>query len=310
MPLVNAGTRIVVGVDGSDTSLGAAKWAAAVAGRLGQPLHLVHSAADPTRLPGISDPSLAQQLIDSLAAEAAEVLSSAVAVVRESAPDSRLTTALDNGPAATALLTAAQDATMIVLGATGRGTVERWLLGSTAVRVTNRATCPVVVWRGDPADPGPDTRPLVVGVDGSDTSAAATELAFAFADLFGVPVTAVRSWTDEDAIATATPAMLRQTGPTALLVDWEAVARAEEQTLAEVLAPFRERFPGVTVNAVSSRGSAPRELLRALDDAQLAVVGSRSRGRIAAALLGSTSQNLLHRADKTVIVHRDPGESS
>ena len=311
MALGNEGTRIVVGLDGSDTSLGAAKWAAAVAEKLGQPVHLVHSTLNPARLPGGADTAgISQQLIDSLATEGAEVLSAAVAAIREHTPDSRLTTRLDNEPAATALLAAAKAATMIVVGATGRGTVERWLLGSTAVRVTNRAPCPVVVWRGDPADPGPDTRPLVVGIDGSATSAAATELAFVFSDLLGVPVTAVRSWTDEYAISTATPEMLRQSGPTALLVDWEAVARAEEKTLTDILEPFRLRFPDVTVTAVSSRGSAPRELLRALDGAQLAVVGSRGRGRIAAALLGSTSQNLLHRADRTVIVYRDKGDPS
>lgn len=309
MPLVNAGTRIVVGVDGSDTSLGAAKWAAVVARKLGQPLHVVHSVPKPGRTSGHGEPSPSQQLIDSLDAEGVAVLASAVDAIREHTPDIRMTTELDSEPAAAALLTAAKGATMIVLGATGRGTVERWLLGSTAVRVVNQAPCPVVVWRGDPADPGPDTRPLVVGIDGSTISAAATELAFAFADLLGAPVTAVRSWTDEYAIGAATPEMLRQSGPAALLVDWEAVAHAEEQRLADVLAPFRDRFPGVTVNAVSSRGSAPRELLRALDDGQLAVVGSRGLGRVAAALLGSTSQNLLHRADNPVIVHREPDAS-
>lgn len=304
---MNAGTHIVVGLDGSDTSLGAAKWAIAVAEKLSQPLHLVHSAPSPART---SDDDLSQQLIDSLAAEGVEVLSSAVAAVREYAPGSRLMTVLGDEPAATALLTAAKGATMVVLGATGRGTVERWLLGSTAVRVVNHAECPVVVWRGDPADPGPDTSPFVVGLDGSATSTAAAEFAFTFADLLGVPITAVRSWTDEYAIGAARPETLRQSGPTSLLVDWDAVARTEETRLTEILAPFRRRFPDVPVDAVSARGSAPRELLRALDDAQLAVVGSRGRGRIAAALLGSTSQNLLHRADRTVIVYRDTGEVS
>ncbi len=65
---MNAGTHIVVGLDGSDTSLGAAKWAVAVAEKLGQPLHLVHSAPSPAHA---SDDDLSQQLIDSLAAEGA-----------------------------------------------------------------------------------------------------------------------------------------------------------------------------------------------------------------------------------------------
>lgn len=305
MTFLNTGTHIVVGIDGSDTSLGAAKWAAAVAGKLGRTLQLVYSTQHPTRLPGIGDPTLTQQLTDSLSEAGTRVLSDAVAAIRQESPDVRLTTLLDEeaAPAAT-LLDAAQDASLIVVGATGRGSVERWLIGSTASRVVGRAHRPVVVWRGDPADPPLDTRPIVVGVDGSPASAVATESAFGFAALTDAPVTAVRTWTDEFPVDAVTPDSTPIAGPAAMLVDWDAVAREEATKLSEILAPYRQRFPDVPVEEVSSRGSAARELLRVLDDAQLAVVGSRGRGRIAGALLGSTSQNLLHRATRPVMICR------
>lgn len=304
---MNAETDIVVGIDGSDASLGAAKWSVSVAERLGATVHLVHAALHPTRLPGF-DLSVSQQLTDALAADGAAVLSDAVARLRTWAPDSRLTTVLDNEPAAAALLRAARHAAMIVVAATGRGSVERWLLGSTARRVAGEALCPVVVWRGDPTDPGPDSRALVLGIDGSAMSEVATGTAFRWAELLDVPLVAVRAWTDEFAVGSATPEMFRITGPTAMLIDWDAVARVEAERLADSLAPFRDQFPGVAVREVSVRGSASRELLRALDDAQLAVVGSRGRGRLGSALLGSTSQNLLHRADRPVIICRVVGD--
>ncbi|MGW0021306.1 universal stress protein [Rhodococcus sp. NPDC003382] len=304
MTFVNTGTHIAVGIDGSDTSLGAAKWAAAVAGKLGRSLQLVHSTSHPTRLLGIGDPTLSQQLADSLTEDGTRILSETVAAVREHAPEAQLTTLLDEEAPATTLLTAAKDASLIVVGATGRGSVERWLLGSTASRVAGRAPCPVVVWRGDPADPGPDTRPIVVGVDGTSTSANATETAFGFAELTGAPVTAVRTWTGEFAADTVITDSMPIVGPATLLVDWDAVAGEQASKLREILAPYRQRFPDVAVEEVSTRGSAPRELLRVLDDAQLVVVGSRGRGRIAGALLGSTSQNLLHRAERPVMICR------
>lgn len=285
MTFVNTGTHIVVGIDGSDTSLGAAKWAAVVAGKLGRSLQLVHSTSHPSRLLGIGDPTLSQQLADSLTEDGTRILSEAVAEVRQHAPETQLTTLLDEEAPATTLLTAAKDASLIVVGATGRGSVERWLLGSTASRVAGRAPCPIVV-----------------GVDGTSTSANATETAFGFAELTGAPVTAVRTWTGEfgaDAVITDSMPIV---GPATLLVDWDAVAREQSTKLSEILAPYRQRFPGVTVEEVSARGSAPRELLRVLDDAQLAVVGGR--GRIAGALLGSTSQNLLHRAERPVMICR------
>ncbi|MET0992571.1 MAG: universal stress protein, partial [Mycobacterium sp.] len=43
-------------------------------------------------------------------------------------------------------------------------------------------------------------------------------------------------------------------------------------------------------------------LLRHVDDAQLVVVGSRGRGPLAGAVLGSTSLNLLHHSGVPVMI--------
>ncbi|MGW5382329.1 universal stress protein [Nocardia sp. NPDC003963] len=297
-------THIVAGIDGSETSLAAARWATVFARELGLPLQLVHSAPAPGPMPDIA--LTPAELAERHRAYRAELLSTAETALREYAPGVELTTVAKTEAPATGLLEAAEGAALIVLGATGAGSVERWLLGSTALRVANHARCPVAVWRGDTADPAPDDRPIVVGADGSPLSAAATRLAFEWARLLSVPVTAVRVWSDSTAVGDSVPTALALMGPTAMVVDWEAIARAEADTLSKIIAPYRKEFPDVAVEEKSRRGSAARELLRALDDAQLAIVGSKGWGRLRGALMGSTGQNLLHRADRPIVVHRDP----
>ncbi|NUS92480.1 MAG: universal stress protein [Nocardia sp.] len=295
---------IVVGIDGSETASAAARWATVFAGKLGLPLHLVHSAPAPGPMPDIAlDPA---ELAEMHRAYRAELLSTAERALREYAPGVELTTIAATEAPAAGILAAAEHAAMIVLGATGAGSVERWLLGSTALRVAGSARCPVAVWRGDPAHTDPDDRPIVVGADGSPLSAAATRLAFEWARLLGAPVRAVRAWSDSTAVGDSVPTALALMGPTAMVVDWEAIARSESETLTKIIAPYRKDFPEVAVEERSRRGSAARELLRAADGAQLVIVGSKGWGRIRGALMGSTSQNLLHRADRPVVVFRDP----
>lgn len=56
-------------------------------------------------------------------------------------------------------------------------------------------------------------------------------------------------------------------------------------------------------------GDPANEILRAAEDARcdLILMGTRGRGRIGAALLGSVSQEVMHRAKATVIVVHGPG---
>ena len=73
------------------------------------------------------------------------------------------------GPAHRVLIEAAQaaGADLIVLGATGAGPFAAELLGSTADRVLRKATCPVLVVRGEPPIP---PRRILAPVDLSDLS--------------------------------------------------------------------------------------------------------------------------------------------
>lgn len=295
MSTPNTRKAVVAGVDGSDTAAAAARWAGAVAARIDAPLHLVHSLPSEGIFYSEAAVLIQSQMMDQLRKDGEKVLSDVADLVRADHPDLEIQSFIGPGPAASAVLEAAEKARVVVLGATGAGAIENFLLGSTVVRVANHASCPVVVWRGDPKNPLPDHRPVVVGVDGSELSIAAVRYAFEYAQLFGTPLVAVHSWIGDAALGV---------GATAALVDWDAVAESESAVLAQSLAGWQEKYPEVEVRRVIDRGPAAKVLLSHLTDAQLAIVGSHGRNQFTAALLGSTSQNLLHNAPCPILVAR------
>ncbi|EID76208.1 MULTISPECIES: universal stress protein [Rhodococcus] len=76
----------------------------------------------------------------------------------------------------------------------------------------------------------------------------------------------------------------------------DPVAAAEEAVLSESLAGWRNQYPDVAVTEVTECGAPAEALLRWCRDAQLLIVGSHGRSPLGRTLLGSTSQDMLHRA--------------
>ncbi|MGV9746642.1 universal stress protein [Rhodococcus zopfii] len=287
---------VVAGLDGSATAAAAARWAAALAARLDLPLRLVHALPSEGIFYSESAVLIQSQMFDQLRADGEKLLADVSDLIRAEQPGLTVESYIGPGPATNSLLEAADDAHVVVVGATGAGAIENFLLGSTVLRIANHAPCPVVVWRGDNTNPLPDDKPIVVGVDGSELSSTAVAHAFKLADALGVPLVAAHSWIGDAALGT---------GATAALVDWDAVQESETAVFAEALAGKQDEYPDVEVRRVVERGPAAKVLLGQLDDAQLVVVGSHGRGQFAAALLGSTSQNLVHKAPCPVLIARN-----
>ena len=83
---------------------------------------------------------------------------------------------------------------MIVVGCRGLGAIGR-LMGSVSWGVVHHAHCPVaVIHDEDPLMPTPAMAPVVVGIDGSPASEAATAIAFEEASRRGVELVAVHAW--------------------------------------------------------------------------------------------------------------------
>jgi nucleotide-binding universal stress UspA family protein len=139
--------------------------------------------------------------------------------------------------------------------------------------------------------PTPAVAPVVVGVDGSPASESATALAFDEASRRGVELVAVHAWSDF--------AVSELPG-----IEWSDVQKQAEETLAERLAGYQERYPDVTVRRVVVLDRPARQLLEQSEAAQLTVVGSHGRGGFAGMLLGSVSSAVAESARMPVIVTR------
>jgi nucleotide-binding universal stress UspA family protein len=83
---------------------------------------------------------------------AQQVLTDAVAGYRQSYPDVPVTERLTEAGPAGALLEAANEPAMIVVGSRGHGGFTGLLLGSTSQSVLHHATCPVAVTRTHKSD--------------------------------------------------------------------------------------------------------------------------------------------------------------
>ena len=140
---IDASGGILVGHDGSKPSAKAVKWAAALAGRLGCPLHVARTwSLSSAPRPSTWEAGYVPPLTDFEAA-VLESLRRDVASMHLSNTD--VTCHVLHGPAARRLVESSAGSEMLVVGSRGRGGFGGVVLGSTATQVSGHAHCPVVV---------------------------------------------------------------------------------------------------------------------------------------------------------------------
>lgn len=300
---MSASKPVVVGVDGSEAASTAVVWAARTAAARRLPLQLVSVVHIPAYY--YTEPYLVRGYGDDLKNAGRAHLDSAAVLAKEAAEDLgplEIDTKLHEGRIAEILLQYAPQATMIVLGNRGLGEFSGALLGSVALAVAAHSTTPVAVVRGRTLDGRPPTEgPVVVGIDGSEISAAATEVAFREASARNAQLIAVNVWSD----VSVQPSL----GATEDDPHWSSIQAAEEAVLSERLAGLIEQYPDVPVQRVVRRDRPVRVLSEFSEQAQLLVVGSHGRGGFKGMLLGSTSAALMGTADCPVLIVR-PSEQA
>lgn len=274
---------VVVGVDGSSSSLAAVDLAAAEATVRRRPLRIVHAFVWPYLNVPLGPPAGGPP-DGGLRSAADRLVDEAVARARAAAPDVEVSGEVVTGAAGAVLLTRSRSAALVVVGDRGLGGFTGLLVGSVAAQLAAHATCPVLVCRGV----GDITDPVLLGVDGSPANDPAVGFAFEEASLRGVPLVAVHAWTHP-----------MPSGPGDMLpvvYDQAAVGEDEERLLAEALAGWHDKYPDVVVHRKVVRQVPRKALIDASDGAQLVVVGTRGRGGFTGLLLGSVSQAVLHHA--------------
>jgi nucleotide-binding universal stress UspA family protein len=139
--------RIVVGVDGSASSMRALAWAAAEAQLRGAALEVVHAY--------FGRHVVFEALAPNMLADEQSVLDRAVLRAKKLVPAVVVTGRLCDPPAGRALIEASEGAEMLVVGSRGLSGAREWALGSVSSECAHRALCPVVVVR-----PAANERPV------------------------------------------------------------------------------------------------------------------------------------------------------
>jgi len=294
---------IVCASDFSEQAASALAWAAALARREGGRIDLVHAVPAPTR-------DREELAADAATFEAARLQDArerlaAVAAATVEASGVTVQPYVVAGDAEICIVEHARQngARLIVVGASTRPMVERWVLGSVAERTVRSARCPVVVvparqaaglWSG--ATDGKADRPLrvLVGLEGADGG---MDLVRFVADLRRhgrCDVTFLHLyWPTEEFARLGLP------GPrNPLVADPDVV-----KNLAPSLHGLIDGLPGegsVTLDIQPAFGAPSANLVLAVDERpyDLLVVGSHQRHGYARALKGSVAQTLAHQIER------------
>jgi nucleotide-binding universal stress UspA family protein len=285
---------VVVGVDGSKCDELAIRWATKEASMRRLPLRVVN-VLDPPVMARPLDIDLAERMLTYCREHAQQIVDDAGARAHSPVPDVEVRAIVVTGQVVPTLLAETADARLVVLGSGRRFDTSRVRLGSVAAHVSAHARCPVVVARSPATGELPAAVArggVVVGVDGSGISEAATAFAFEEASWRGLDLTVIHAW---------------QTARMPVTFDVAEATReaAEERVLAEALAGWSEKYPDVQVRSRLVRDHPARALMEEAMGAVLLVVGSHGRGRFAEMLLGSVSQVVLRHASTSIAIVRN-----
>lgn len=284
---------IVVGVDGSPNSQLALDHGAAIAARRGRPLTVVSTYRIPFQLyPNYASlPVPPEEHAEKRAAQG--VLEAAAE--RLTGYTGEVTFLTVEGDSVGALVDVSSSAHLMVVGARGRGGFLGRVQGSVSTALPAHAQSPTVVV---PADFQPGDGPVVAGVDGSPHGRRAALHAAQEAVDRGTSLVLVTALQVPDSSDSWFPLHPRDA---AEVIETRRAELAEK--LQQEVAWVAEQVPGVEVTGEVHVGEAAAAVLHdAEPSAQLIVVGSHGRGRVASALLGSVSRATLHGATRPVMV--------
>jgi nucleotide-binding universal stress UspA family protein len=269
--------QVLVGFDGSAGAVAALGWGAREAQLHGVGLvaFAALDTAPPAPVPQRLSVGDSEALLDSLRN-----------AVQKITPDHPAAFRYGIGVAAQLLIAACQAEDVLVVGARGRSLFAGLLLGSVSRACLKAAPCPVVVVRED-TEPARPVGRVIVGVDASEPSRRALQVAAREAEVRGAALHAIHAvhW-DHLGVELIAPA-------TQQLVAWG------KDLVAAELAGSR-----VAARPVILNGHPSDVLVRHSKHADLLVLGSRGHSQVAGMLLGSTSDYCTRHASCPVMVVR------
>jgi nucleotide-binding universal stress UspA family protein len=274
---------VVVGVDGSASSLEAVAWAAEQARLDHRTLTLVH-AYTLDRVLWVDSMGVDRDILKVMEADGRKLLLAAADRAHETCPDLEVHEWLFQADARSALLDAAAEAAMLVVGSRGRGPVASLLLGSVGVALVRHATCPVVVRRPEVDHVGSG---VLVGVDLHEDALQVLEVAYHLAASRRVPLSVLA---------------LHHGSPYLSASDVDTLDRPDRSRLTAWLADLAVKYPDVKVTERDADGSAARVLVEQGGEKDLLVVATHVSGGKSAVLGQGLAVTVVEHAPTTVVV--------
>lgn len=293
--------NVLVATDFSEPARVGVEWAARVARDRAARLHVVHVVSPPMPVADFTTPPItldrelrdaAGKRLDALLGEEPLAGLDAHAVLRDGTPS-------------IAVLDVAEevDADLLVVGTRGLTGFRHLLLGSTAERIVQRATMPVLSVHPDDRRPEGGPRTILVPTDFSEDAEAALSAASA----------SLRSRRDEGGGDTRVillhvyhvPAEYSTYGPSAALYRLgEEMETALLERLEALAAPLREEGRSVDVAAIP--GIPGEVIVQQAEErrADLVAMGTHGRSGVAHLLLGSTAERVVQHAPCPVLTVR------
>ncbi|MEU0112418.1 universal stress protein [Streptomyces bobili] len=284
---------VTVGLDGSPESLAAARWAADEAEKRRLTLRLMH--AWPLLAP---EPAHASSEVDQNY-WAKRLVHTARAELQARHPGLTIVGSLVAEDAQNALLQAASESEMIVLGSRGLEPVASYFLGDVSMPVVARSERPVVLVRAETSVEGTPPAPagrVVVALKSHGSADALLDFAFHTAAARGVPLLAVHG----------------RSVPLHARVPWgvdhaatDEMTRDAHKELSKALRPWREKYPQVDVADSVRLASPAKAVVQAAEGATLLVVGRRAHRHGVAPHLGPVAHAAIHhgRCPVAVVPH-------
>ena len=313
---------IVVGVDGSEESFTALQWALREASLSGRAVNAVYAWTHSWDMGAQPDnPDAWEKASKAITEQLLDWVNEASAGIAFDPDNLKLTSVHASG--ATGLLQIGADAQQIVVGRRSLGRVTRWFVGSLSSSLAESAKVPVTVVRiagnedksvqddiahslapgmpihhDDELAAAKGKRPVVVGVDGSETSRHALRFAIDFADLHHAPLQVMFCWQLKD-LGTVKG---YENAVAPIAVGQEHAERMLDELLDSVQVPAQDIPDDFRIESHAFHISAAKGLIEASRYARHLVVGSRGLSGLDARFLGSVSKQIINFADCTVTV--------
>jgi nucleotide-binding universal stress UspA family protein len=308
-PLPSRPGTVVAATDLSETANAGVRWAVHVARDKGLELHLIHAlnlagwATDYGELEAkvpVQLEDAARQHLDRIARETQQLGVTTTWQVRIGQPSEIIVEEARR-----------LEAELVTIGSSGHRPIEAPLLGSTAERVVQRATCPVLTVHPGDRPPGRQIRKLLVATDFSAASKWA--LATSIELLNGAdsnPPEVLLLHVYHVPYEFSMDSIYGPAAPDASV--WEAVAR-EVGSRLEGRAQALDAELKIDVEPLKLGGYPPQVIVRQAVEAEVdwIVLGTHGRTGLAHVLLGSTAERVIQEAPCPVLtVRRSMDEST